>query len=358
MRITTRRRLSSAMLALGVALALVASVFVGRLPATAATPPPPVSQVRVIQKTDHQITIQFAVPAAYYHPGARAVVRITRGKTPAASPTAGYEVRANTRHEAQAGPNPALGAGVAYTFALWIIDGGQLSKRATLTTTTLKDTTPPEDLLAVHAKATINSGPRVVLDWANPCCDELDTVRIVRNTKPTTVGGNVFTVPAAAQAWVDDQLPASIVNNEDQSFSADPLYYWLRIRDKAGHYSLRYVGTKVVVGSRTISGTVTGKNRFVVAYCCNGGFESRYVTSLADLNGSVNGGRFSLIVPPGRYTICTGDMFGRDGEPTASCWVPGPDGTGTKQSWSGFNEDVPPDNIDLRSTRSYDGVRF
>ncbi|MET0695248.1 MAG: hypothetical protein ABWY56_15045 [Propionibacteriaceae bacterium] len=343
----------------GLILLLTASVLLGRVPAAAATTPPPASQLRLSDRSDHMLELQFAVPAAYYHPGASAVVRITRGRTPAASPTAGYPVQTNTLHQARAGSNPPLGAEVAYTFAVWIIDGGKLSPRATLTATTLKDTHPPDDIIAAHAAPGISPGPRVIVDWANPCCDELDTVQIIRNTKNTPVGGTVFNVPAAPQAWADEHLPASIDDyTRSQRFSAAPLYYFLKIKDKAGNYSRFDTRTDVVFASRTISGTVTGKDRYLRVYCCTGINGAAYVSGLEGLDGSVNGGKFTVNLPPSSYTICTGGEHQGEHDPTASCWVPGPNGTGTKRPWDGTDEGVPSPTIDLTINKSYDDVHF
>lgn len=337
---------------------LVAPLVTPPVPASAATVrPPAVSQLKLIRHTDHSLAISFAVPAAYYHPGAGVVVRITRGHTPAATPTAGYAVQAPVYpHEAQAGPNPALGADLAYTFAVWIRDNGVYSSRQTLTARTLKDASPPDDVTGVEARATLVDGmPRVVLSWKNPCCDEVSTIRIVRNTEPTTTGGTVVDVPAANQAWADDNLPDSIVNNPDPfDYTTDPLYYWVLARDRAGHWSRSYASTDVVVASRTISGHVSGTDRFVVVYCCPGPTgELSGVTSKGALDGS-----FTVHLPPGRFTICSGDNHPAGDDPTAACWVAEPDGTGHTIPWSGYNDDVPTASIDLDSAKSYDAVRF
>src|SRR6185437_9696894 len=181
------RQVRTAVAAAAGLMTVIGSLVVGVPAASAATAPPAASQLQVVHRTDHSLTIKFAVPAAYYHPGAGAVVRITRGYTPAATPGAGYSVGSiDSAHEAQAGPNPPLRANLAYTFAVWIRDSGVYSKRATITTATLKDTTAPDSVSYLTSQAALAGGqPRVVLTWQNPCCDTLGPVRIVRNTKPT-----------------------------------------------------------------------------------------------------------------------------------------------------------------------------
>jgi hypothetical protein len=350
-----RRRRAGVVLAS--ALGLVAA-GVGFVPATAAPAPPAVSQVRVEQRTDHTLTIKFAVPAAYYHPGAGVVVRLTRGRTPAASVVAGYAVTANAAHEAKAGPT--LGAGLAYTFAIWIRDGGRYSRRVAITTTTLTDTTAPDPVTSLESRAAITaSGPRVVLTWVDPCCDDLSYVRIVRNTTPTTTGGTVFNVGPNAKSFVDDDLPDSIVNNPTPfDFSDDPLYYYVIARDKAGNFSRSYVRTSVVVGSRTIEGQVSGSDRYVAVYCCPGETgELSLVTAQGGLGEDVDGGAFSVRVPPGVFTICEGDNLHAN-DPSATCWVDDAGAGGHTTPWAGYNEDVPPATIDLRTATSYDEVDF
>jgi hypothetical protein len=265
-----------------------------------------------------------------------------------------------TAHEAKAGPNPPLGANLAYTFAVWIRDNSLYSKRATITTTTLTDTTAPDPVSYVTSQAMLSGGnPRVVLTWQNPCCDTLGDLRIVRNTKPTTTGGTVFNVPTSSQAWVDDNLPDSIVNNPGVfDYSTAPLYYYLISRDAAGHFASRYVGTTIVVASRTISGHVSGANRFVFAYCCPG--ESGQpigVTGQGGLGDSVNGGAFIIHLPPGVFTICSGDNLHAN-DPTGTCWIATGPASGHTIPWFGYDEDVATPTIDLTSATSYTAVQF
>lgn len=351
---------TAAVAATGIAT-MIGSLIVGTSAASAATAPPAASQLKVVQRTDHSLTIKFAVPAAYYHPGAGVVVRITRGYTPAPTPTTGYGVtNIYTTHEAQAGPNSPLGANLAYTFAVWIRDSGLYSKRATITATTLKDTTGPDPVSYVSSQAGLAGGrPRVVLTWDNPCCDQLSYVRIVRNTKATTTGGTVFNVPASSQAWVDDNLPNAIVNNpEPGDFSTAPLYYYLIPVDASGNVAARYVGTKIVVASRTISGHVSGADRYVYVYCCPGETgESVGVTGQGGLGDSVNGGAFTIHVPPGVFTICSGDNLTAN-DPTGACWIATGPASGHTTPWFGYDEDVAAPTIDLTSATSYTVVQF
>jgi hypothetical protein len=356
------RQVRTAVAAAAGLITVIGSLVVGVPAASAATAPPAASQLQVVHRTDHSLTIKFAVPAAYYHPGAGAVVRITRGYTPAATPAAGYSVGSiDSAHEAQAGPNPPLGANLAYTFAVWIRDSGVYSKRATITTATLKDTTAPDSVSYLTSQAALAGGqPRVVLTWQNPCCDTLGPVRIVRNTKPTTTGGTVFNVPAASQAWVDDNLPDSIVNNPGVfDYSTAPLYYYVIPRDAAGHFARYYTGTKIVVASRTISGHVSGSDRYIAVFCCPDDilWQSVLVTSLDGLGDGVNGGAFTVHVPPGVFTICSGDNLHAN-DPTATCWVATGPASGHTTSWDGFDEGIALPTMDLTSATTYTAVEF
>ncbi|MET0998544.1 MAG: hypothetical protein ABWX73_07520 [Marmoricola sp.] len=119
-----------------------------------------------------------------------------------------------------------------------------------------------------------------------------------------------------------------------------------------------YHRTSVVVGSRTITGQVSGTDRFVHVYCCPGiSGELNAVDGEGGLGENVNGGAFSVRVPPGVYTICEGDNS-TDNDPTATCWTDDPGPGGHTTSWGGFNEQVPTATIDLRTATSYGEVDF
>jgi hypothetical protein len=313
--------------------------------------------VHLVKRGDHTLTIKFAVPAAYYHRGAGVVVRLTRGKKPAARPSAGYAVAVYPDHEAYA--HPTLAANVPYTFAIWIHDGGKYSKRVVFRTRTAKDTTPPDTVTGLRSAAGISGDgtPRVILDWTNPCCDEIASTRIVRNTKPTTTGGTVFNVPAGARSWVDEGFGQRTADG----YSSSPLYYFVIPRDKAGHFARFYTSTSVVVGSRTISGSVSREDRYVEVFsCCNIQGGSEGLVTKEHLSGSVNGGAFSFTLPPGRYTVCESAESSDGTDPTDSCWIPDTGGGGHTVTWRHeFEEDYPPGpNIDLTSQTSYSGIAF
>jgi hypothetical protein len=341
-------------------IALVSALLtVTTVAAEAAKRPPRVSQVRVVERAPHQLAIQFAVPAAYYRPGAGVVVRLTRGRTPAARPAAGYHVPVTPRHRAQAGPFPELESNTAYTFAIWIRASGRYSRRVVVRTRTAVNVHPPADIGNVRIRASVDPSPRVVISWGELGAD-VRSVRIVRNTEMTTAGGTVFTLAGRPTSFTDANLPR-IIDDPGGSprFSAAPIHYWLIARDKAGRFSILYHRTSVVVGSRIISGQVSGTDRFVHVYCCPGATgELNAVTGQGGLGEDVNGGAFSVRVPPGVYTICEGDNSAADVDPTATCWTDDPGPGGHTTPWGGHDEQVPTETIDLRTATSYDEVDF
>jgi hypothetical protein len=351
---TPPRTLSRGLLAWGVVLTLVAASLGLVGPATAASKPPPVSGVHLVKRADHALTIAFAVPAAYYHRGAGVVVRLTRGKTAAARASAGYAVAVSTDHQATIGLG--LTADALYTFAIWIHDGGKYSKRVVFRARTAKDTTPPDPVEGVRAIAGLGGtgDARIVLDWTNPCCEQITSIRIVRNTRPTTTGGAVFTASPSSRAWVDTSFPG----RRADGFSTAPIYYYLSARDAAGHYSRFYTGTSVVVGSRTISGTVSMEHRDVVVFsCCDIQGGSHRLVHKTDVSGSVGGGAFSFTLPPGRYAVCQASATVVN-DPTNTCWVPDAGGGGHTVRWyNEFEEGNPGPNIDVTAA-SYSGIAF
>ena len=96
--------------ALAALLPALALTLAGQTPSVAAAPqasttaPPPVSSLVVSARYDHTLVIGWAVPAAVYAPGASVVVRLTRGATPAASPSTGYAVPVTFPKSARARP--------------------------------------------------------------------------------------------------------------------------------------------------------------------------------------------------------------------------------------------------------------
>ena len=110
--------------AMAVGGALVAPVH----HADAAASVPAVSNLRPYARYDHTLRAQWDVPAAAYAPGARVVVRYTRGLTAAATPDAGYAATW-VQYARVAEARPLL-ASTTYTFAVWVRDAaGHLSQR-------------------------------------------------------------------------------------------------------------------------------------------------------------------------------------------------------------------------------------
>jgi hypothetical protein len=70
-RMTTSRPTARtrAVLVVLTALASIAAMLVPATGSSAATAPPPVSNITVTERTAHRITISYYVPAAYYSPG-------------------------------------------------------------------------------------------------------------------------------------------------------------------------------------------------------------------------------------------------------------------------------------------------
>lgn len=304
----------------GAAVLLGLIVAVGGLtqPAAAATAPPAVSQLQVDHRYDHTLMISWHNPTA----GASAVVRLTRGRTPAATPTAGYAVPVNDGRFATARP---LGAGLAYTFAVWVRDGdGHYSARTTLTTSTRADVTPPPPLES--AKARWASDPfdarRVQLSWNRPEIVDFDGVRIVRNTTATPTGGTVL----------ESAYPGSDLTDYTASLDRDYWYYFA-VRDTSGNLS-PYVSARVERAG-TISGTITlgdPTGSQVTVYDGSGAL-------VADAGPIYPDGSWSVQIPPGTYTVC-GVAATVRGEPyTPGCW------NGTDVSDYDHDSGLPPDAV-------------
>ncbi len=337
-------------------LVAVAALVVPAPGSSAATAPPPVSNITVTERTAHRITISYVVPAAYYSPGGGGVVRLTRGSTPAASPTAGYAVPVTGR-TARTTLDPALTPNVAYTLAVWVKANGQYSARRTVTVVTRPDVvTALAGAASVSGPSYSPTGPQVRLTWRNPT-GPLKAVRIVRNVAPTTSGGSVVVLNGSAQSYVDTTLPAQVcgASYRTTGCSTAPVHYWVMPESAAGGYADRYVRADVVVGSRTISGTVSAGNQGVVALCCqNLGDAEDLPVADAAADPGVDGGAFTVHVPPGVYTACT---FA-DAPPQnvwGQCWST--KGGGTKETWWEVGGDPTP-TIDLRTATSYTGVRL
>jgi hypothetical protein len=343
-----------------VVLAALVALATAVLPAAsatasaAATAPPPVSGITVTERTAHRVTITYLVPAAYYSPGGGGVVRLTRGYTPAASPTSGYAVPVTGR-TARTTLDPSLTPNVAYTFAVWVRVGNAYSARRTITVITR-----PDVVTELKSAASVTPGSfdlahtQVRLTWRNPA-GPLKAIRIVRNTAATTTGGTVTTLPGTATSFTDPSLPDSVCGGRTTGCSTAPVYYWVILESTIGGFADRYVRSDVVVGSRTITGTVSRGSSGVVALCCqNFGDGENLLVAHAAADPAVSGGAFTMHVPPGVYAVCTfadnppQNQFG-------TCWSTA--GGGSTEVWWEVGGDPTP-TVDVRTAPSYNGVRL
>lgn len=109
-----------------------------------------------------------------------------------------------------------------------------------------------------------------------------------------------------------------------------------------------------MVGSRTITGTVSGDHERVIALCCQNPVDASltYVAG-ADADADVNGGAFTIHVPPGVYTICTESATTHD----LVCWKVNPDGSGSTVVRPDTAAPGPDPTLDVRTGTTYSGVR-
>ena len=195
---------------------------------------------------------------------------------------------------------------MAYTFAIWVRANGLYSARRTITVVTRPDVVTDLRAAASVTAPSFDLGrAQVRLTWRNPA-GPLAAIRIVRNTSPTTAGGTVTTLPGSATSFTDTSLPASACGGSATGCSTAPLHYWVVPESTDGGFADRYLRTDVVVGSRTISCTVSGSSSGVVALCCQNLFdaEDTLITG-ATADPAVDGGAFTIHVPPGVYAVCT-----------------------------------------------------
>ncbi|WP_131404043.1 hypothetical protein [Aeromicrobium sp. IC_218] len=326
-----------------------------------------------MQRTDHRLAVQFAVPAAFYRPGAGSVVRLTAGRTPAASPSKGYAVATDGRHVARTAATSPLVANTYYTFAVWIRHRGVYSKRITITTRTRPDTTRPNPVTGLTAKASIGDGSgQVTLTWTGDHTDRMGYVRIVRNVDPTTTGGEVVAarLPAGTESWTDTKIGPRAWSEDagwpgpgNPGFNRLTYYYFVIERDQAGNFSRSYANTSTVLGSQRLSGTVTfapgdGGQRTVSAFAGRPG-ALKLVGAFAARPDFFNGS-FQFDVPPGLYTVCdSSNIPGPDGQDaTGSCWVVRQDGTPGTVPYPGTSvSQVPTPSIDV-TRGDYTAIRF
>ncbi|MER7073368.1 hypothetical protein [Terrabacter sp. NPDC000476] len=351
---TTPRRLRTRLLVVLAALATLATAVLPATSATAATAPPPVSGITVTERTAHRVTISYLVPAAYYSPGGGGVVRVTRGYTPAASPTSGYAVPVTGR-TARTTLVPSLTPNVAYTFAVWVRVGRTYSARRTITVVTRPDVVTGLQSAASVTPPSYDLGhAQVRLTWRNPA-GPLKAVRIVRNTAATTTGGTVTTLPGTATSFTDPSLPASVCGGRTTGCSTAPVHYWVIPESTTGGFADRYVRSDVVVGSRTITGTVSRGSSGVVALCCNNLFDAEGVlVAQAAADPAVAGGAFTMHVPPGVYAVCTFADRPPQNQ-VGTCWSTAAGGS-TEVWWEVGGDPTP--TVDVRTAPSYNGVRL
>jgi hypothetical protein len=229
---TDRRRACWAAVFLAAAVG-GAAMFAGT--AAAVVPPPAVSSLGAVM-SDHVASVFFDVPAAYYDPGAGGVVRMTVGRTPAASPTSpGYPVAVSGRTATTTG---YLHANTTYTFAVWVRDHGVYSSRRAITVTTERSHSAPLPLAELDATQGVSSEGHLAIDlrfgYASVDRDQTG-VRVVRNTVDTTTGGTVFVIPGRPAGFVDSTRLAHGVR----------YYYWAVPFDTSGYFAHRWLGLSI-----------------------------------------------------------------------------------------------------------------
>lgn len=295
--------------------------------------PAPVSNLRVTRRGDHVLYVGWSVPAIAYSPGASVVARLTRGYTPAPSPTSGYFVQVDSPRPIDAWASP-LTANAVYTFAVWVQDHGVYSARRTVTVTTSKDVTPPRDLGSLKAEQVVTgtSQPQVRLTLGYAGDPSLAGARIVKNTRDTTTGGTVIYLHGDPTSYLDTYVDKAV------SFGTH-YYYWALPQDTAGNYARHYVGASVLVhGLREASGTLEPPAN----YSGFPGSVSLYDASgqdVADAFPDQTDGSWQVSVPPGKYTVC-GSVPADDPDLhfqyVPACWSPG-----GNYNWDGNTADFP-----------------
>lgn len=309
---------------LGIRQARMLALFGGALlllvlllppPVQAATAPPAVSNIRLTLRTDHRLGITWDVPAVYYSPGVHGVVRITRGYTPAASPTAGYAVPVWNRTAETPSCLPFLTPDVVYTLAVWVNDHGTYSARRSISVRTLKDTTPAMGFGLTSKQSSIAEDGHVqVLLIRELECEEYSGFRIIRNTRQTLTGATAWWVPGNGHAFLDHGIPG-LKPTTDQR-----IYYWIIGRDRAGNWGQHYMAFVMAFGNRFVSGHVSGtRNVQLTIACCpdNDDGSPKWRASVV-----VSPGDFTLAVPAGWYGLCAvtlGAATAQEADPR--CWI-------------------------------------
>lgn len=342
-RLTKRRALTALLLAFALTLAGQTPYVWAALQAS-TTAPPPVSSLAVTARYDHTLIIGWAVPAAVYAPGASVVVRLTRGATPAASPSTGYAAPVTFPKSATARP---LTSDATYTFAVWVLDGaGQYSARRTITTSTLKDVTPPR-LTSFGGSGHLSDDAGRITVAAAWTTNDVEAVRarIVRSATPDMTGG-VLVASAAAPGAFTDTVPHE-----------GTWYYFLRLTDASGVSSPWLYRPVVALGHR-VRGHVESDTYFdTFLMVLDASRTPARLSSPVALDGP---GSYTIDLSAGRYTVCVTYSPVPDShfpeEVHHYCWTP----AGAVE-YDGQDANIPPaakGAVDLRVAKEVTGVDF
>lgn len=297
-----RRLPTIAMVSVALVVGLVAA------PTASAAGPPAVSHLRAVAVKDHSLEITYDVPATYYASGTGLVARITRGYTPAASPTTGYPASDYYyQKRVLSDPHGFLTADTVYTFAIWLHTGGGYSPRATISLRTTIDTTPPASPDAMTAAPRLDGlgRARVLLTWPTPTDDDIVQAAISVNTRNTPVGAPTYYTTGTA-AWIDDNLPAIVFRNSrdgTSGYTRAPVYYFVKLRDRAGHWSRSTTPAYTAVGTRTVRGHAAHAGTRISVTCCPSPIDGSTpsVASVVEPAGD-----FELYLPPNVYDVSGG----------------------------------------------------
>jgi chitodextrinase len=171
------------------------------------TPPDPVTNLAVTDRTSSSIELTWSTPAT---PDlASVVVRRALGGTPPANPTAGEAVTL-TNPKADTVVDAGLSPGTTYSYALFTRDtsGNTTTTPATVTDTTLPppDTTPPGPVTGLEVGERTPSS--IALSWSNPAAADLASVIVRRAVgavpPPTAVAGTAVPLSTPTATTVTD----------------------------------------------------------------------------------------------------------------------------------------------------------
>ena len=276
--------------------------------ADAATSVPAVSNLRPYVRYDHTLRAQWDVSAAAYAPGAKVIVRYTRGLTAAATPDAGYAATW-VQYARVAEARPLL-ASTTYTFAVWVRDAaGHLSQRRTLSLATLADTTPPRVVSSPSAQPGLRSStlvPKVDVRWSPSGDADIASYRVLRTSSDWAHA----TVLEAA--WPTTRYADTAVSlRRDVTYS-----YYVAARDTRGLLGA-YTKVGVTTNARRIGGAASSGTAWFL-----------YVTDTAgtqmDVDVDLDAVTWTAVVVPGRYTVCEHVLQdpGEHFQIIPGCWTP------------------------------------